>query len=105
MSLALNPAVSKNRKTDNLRSNKISYKFDPRRLSKKLDEHEKIFSKKSKDYTEILNKQNKDYIQVQKELTELNSDGNETRGSDGEDLLKEVQKSKEKIILDIPSLT
>ena len=63
MSLALNPAVSKNRKTDNLRSNKISYKFDPRRLSKKLDEHEKIFSKKSKDYTEILNKQNKDYIQ------------------------------------------
>ena len=41
----------------------------------------------------------KDFKKKQKELTELNADGNEERGRDGEDLSlsKEEEKLKEKI--------
>jgi len=34
-----------------------------------------------------------DYKEIQQELTELNADGNETRGRDGEDLREEESDS------------
>jgi len=40
-----------------------------------------------------------DYKKTQKEMTELNADGNEDRGREGEDVSKETQLSeKEKLL-------
>ena len=69
MSLALNPSVSKSRNSDRQSSNKVSYRFDPRKLAKKLERDEKIFSKKSEKYKKILDKST-DNVNINKEVVE-----------------------------------